>query len=68
MIDCPSNDAKHAYFDSLFNSNIQTITFIFITDVDGKQIGLKLRLFGAKGTSMMLFTPLRTTGPPADNA
>lgn len=37
-------------------------------ELDGRHIGLNDKLFGAIGTSNMVFTPLRTTGPPADNA
>lgn len=42
--------------------------FILITESEGRQIGLKERLFGAIGTNMILLTPFNTTGPPADKA
>jgi hypothetical protein len=43
-------------------------TFIVILDEEGKHIGRKDKLFGAIGTNIMLLTPFRTTGPPADKA
>lgn len=43
-------------------------TFIFILELDGRHIGLNDKLFGAMGTNKIVLTPLRTTGPPADNA
>lgn len=39
-----------------------------ISEDDGKQIGLKERLYGAIGTISMQFTPLEIIGPPADKA
>ena len=41
---------------------------MFITESDGKQIGRNDKLLGAIGTSKILLTPFKTTGPPADRA
>ncbi len=37
-----------------------------MVEVDGKQIGLKLRLFGEIGTINIPLIPLSSIGPPAD--
>lgn len=37
-----------------------------IYESEGKQIGLKERLFGAMGVIRMLLTPFCIIGPPAD--
>lgn len=42
-------------------------TLIFILLSDGKQIGLKERLFGAIGTIKMPLTPFDSIGPPAES-
>lgn len=41
-------------------------TFMVISVSEGRQIGLKLRLFGAIGVISMLLTPFCMIGPPAD--
>lgn len=41
-------------------------TLIRISQSDGKQIGLKDRLFGAMGTTRIPFTPFCKMGPPAE--
>ena len=43
------------------------ITLMVISESDGKQIGLKERLFGAIGVIRMLLTPFCIIGPPADS-
>jgi len=42
-------------------------TLILILLSEGKQTGLKERLFGAIGTIKMPFTPFESIGPPAES-
>jgi hypothetical protein len=43
------------------------ITFILISQSEGRHIGLNDKLFGAIGVIIRLLTPLDIIGPPADN-
>lgn len=50
-------------FMELYNG-ISTLILILLSE--GKQTGLKERLFGAMGTIKMPFTPFESIGPPAE--